>query len=282
MSAMVDSAAQAKDAAKTKQNDLGVARTRAYMNPVVVRILQVVAFIVIFGGWELAIRLRIADPFFFSQPSHIIERAWTWIYQGSIWHHLATTMTEAALGFLLGTLGGVAAGMAFARIDMLAAVFDPYIRILNALPRVILAPIFLLWFGLGISSKVALAASLVFFVVFFNTFQGVREVDITVLNNARMLQANDRQLLRYVYVPSAMSWIFSSLHTSVGFALVAAVVGEYMGSSQGMGYLIQNSQGLFDTTGVMAGLLITSTLVLVVDVMITKLEAHLLRWRPQR
>jgi NitT/TauT family transport system permease protein len=279
MSAMAEGAARVD--ADSSKKELGVATTRARVNPVTVRILQLIAFVVIFGGWELSIQTGFADPFFFSQPSAIIARAWTWIYSGSIWHHLWTTMAEAALGFLIGTAGGVAAGMAFARVEIIALVFDPYIRILNALPRVILAPIFLLWFGLGIASKVALAASLVFFVVFFNTFQGVREVDVAVLNNARMLQANDRQLMRYVYIPSAMSWIFSSLHTSVGFALVAAVVGEYMGSAQGMGYLIQNSQGLFDTTGVMAGLLITSTLVLVIDVLITKLESHLLRWRPK-
>ncbi len=281
MSAIAEGrSAAASSGAETKQN-LGVARTRSHANPVLIRVLQLITFIVIVGGWELAVYTRFADPFFFSQPSHIVARAWKWLIEGTVWHHLVTTMTEATLGFLIGTFGGVVAGMAFARIELLAAVFDPYIRILNALPRVILAPIFLLWFGLGIASKVALAASLVFFVVFFNTFQGVREVDTNVLNNARMLQANDRQLLRYVYIPSAMSWIFSSLHTSVGFALVAAVVGEYMGSARGMGYLIQNSQGLFDTTGVMAGLLITSTVVLIIDVLITRLESHLLRWRPK-
>lgn len=170
MSAMADGAARVK--AETGSKELGVATTRTRANPLTVRILQVIAFIVIFGGWELSIQTKFADAFFFSQPSHILIRAWEWTSSGFIWGHLATTMTEAALGFLLGTLGGVIAGMAFARVELIAMVFDPYIRILNALPRVILAPIFLLWFGLGIASKVALAASLVFFVVFFNTFPG--------------------------------------------------------------------------------------------------------------
>ena len=245
-----------------------------------IRGLQLAVFILLVGGWELAIALGWGDPFFFSQPSAIMARIWQWLADGSIWHHLAVTLFEALLAFLLGTGFGVAFGLALARIELLAAILDPYIRILNALPRVILAPIFLLWFGLGIASKVALAVSLVFFVVFFNTFQGVREVNPVILNNARMLQASDRQLLRYVYLPSAMTWIFSSLHTSIGFALVGAVIGEYMGADQGMGYLVSQAQGVFDTTGVMAGLLLTSALVLVIDLGINRLEAYLLRWRP--
>jgi NitT/TauT family transport system permease protein len=160
-------------------------------------------------------------------------------------------------------------------------VFDPYIRILNALPRVILAPILILWFGLGMASKVALGVTLVFFIVFFNTFQGIREVDPVVRNNARMLQATDRQLLRHVYLPSAMAWIFSSLHTSIGFALVGAVVGEYIGASRGIGYVVAQAEGVFDTTSVFAGLILTSAVVLVIDLGIHRLERHLLRWRPR-
>ena len=175
---------------------------------------------------------------------------------------------------------GVGAGLALARIELLARVFDPYIRILNALPRVILGPIFILWFGLGSASKVALAVTLVFFIVFFNTFQGIREVDPVVRNNARMLQASEHQLLRYVYLPSAMAWIFSSLHTSIGFALVGAVVGEYLGSAEGIGYVVGQAQGVFDTTGVFAGLILTSAVVLAIDFGINHLERYLLRWRP--
>jgi len=243
--------------------------------------LQLGTFVVLVGSWELLGRHGYADPFFFSKPSDIFLRMVEWIFGGSIWHHLGTTLLEAALAFVIGGLFGVLFGLVLARVELLAAIFDPYIRIFNALPRVILAPIFLLWFGLGIGSKVALGVSLVFFVVFFNTFQGVREVDPVILNNARMLRATDRQLLRYVYLPSALSWIFSSLHTSIGFALVGAVIGEYMGAAQGMGYLVAQAQGVFDTTGVMAGLILTSAVVLVVDLGINRLESHLLRWRPK-
>jgi NitT/TauT family transport system permease protein len=243
--------------------------------------LQILTLAVLLAGWEVLSVTGVADPFFFSRPSDIAARIREWLVTGFIWEHLATTLVEALLAFGLGTLLGVVFGLAFARVELLAAVFDPYIRMLNALPRVILAPIFLLWFGLGLASKVALGVSLVFFVVFFNTYQGIREVDPVVLNSARMLQASDRQLLRHVYLPSALAWIFSSLHTSIGFALVGAVVGEYMGAARGIGYVVAQAQGVFDTTGVLAGLILTSAVVLVIDLGINRLEGHLLRWRPR-
>ena len=245
-----------------------------------VRVLQVATFVLVVGIWQALAAFNLIDPFFFSRPSAIAAKMWEWLLGGYIWPHLAVTLLEALLAFVIGAVLGVAAGLAFARVELLAAVFDPYIRILNALPRVILAPIFILWFGLGVASKVALGVTLVFFVVFFNTFQGIREVDPVVRNNARMLQASDRQMLRYVYLPSAMAWIFSSLHTSIGFALVGAVVGEYIGASRGIGYVVAQAQGVFDTTGVFAGLILTSAVVLCIDLGINRLERHLLRWRP--
>jgi NitT/TauT family transport system permease protein len=242
--------------------------------------LQIAVFVVLTGVWQWLADHEAIDPFFFSRPSAIGWQIWQWLSGGYIWPHLAVTLVEAMLAFAIGTAAGIAAGLMLARIELLAAVFDPYIRILNALPRVILAPIFILWFGLGIGSKVALGVTLVFFVVFFNTFQGIREVDPVVRNNARMLQASDRQLLLYVYLPSAMAWIFSSLHTSIGFALVGAVVGEYIGSARGVGYVVAQAQGVFDTTGVFAGLILTSAVVLLIDLGINRLERYLLRWRP--
>ena len=245
-----------------------------------VLMLQIGFFVLLMAGWEVLSRVGWLDPFYFSRPSDIFLKTAAWIYTGFILPHLAVTLLEALLAFIIGTALGVGAGLALARVEILARVFDPYIRILNALPRVILGPIFILWFGLGIASKVALAVTLVFFIVFFNTFQGIREVDPVVRNNARMLQASERQLLRYVYLPSAMAWIFSSLHTSIGFALVGAVVGEYLGSAEGVGYVVAQAQGVFDTTGVFAGLILTSALVLAIDMGINRLERYLLRWRP--
>jgi NitT/TauT family transport system permease protein len=242
--------------------------------------LQVGFFMAFMGTWEAAVATGHVDPFFFSRPSAIVAQMWKWISTGFIWPHLATTLVEALLAFVIGTIFGVACGLALARVEILARVFDPYIRILNALPRVILGPIFILWFGLGIASKVALAVTLVFFIVFFNTFQGIREVNPVVRDNARMLQASEHQLLRYVYLPSAMAWIFSSLHTSIGFALVGAVVGEYLGAARGIGYVVAQAEGVFDTTGVFAGLILTSAVVLLIDLGINRLERYLLRWRP--
>ncbi len=242
--------------------------------------LQIGFFVTLMAVWESAVVTGKLDPFFFSRPSAIVTQMVKWIVTGFIWPHLATTLIEALLAFAIGTVFGVAGGLALARVELLARVFDPYIRILNALPRVILGPIFILWFGLGIASKVALAVTLVFFIVFFNTFQGIREVNPVVRDNARMLQASERQLLRYVYLPSAMAWIFSSLHTSIGFALVGAVVGEYLGAARGIGYVVAQAEGVFDTTGVFAGLILTSAVVLLIDLGINRLERYLLRWRP--
>ncbi len=243
-------------------------------------LLQVGVFVLLVGSWQTLADTGLIDAFFFSRPSDIAWQTWQWLASGFIWPHLAVTLAEAMMAFVIGTGAGLAAGFAFARVELLARVFDPYIRIFNALPRVILAPILILWFGLGMASKVALGVTLVFFVVFFNTFQGIREVDITIVNNARMLKASDHQLVRHVYLPSAMAWIFSSLHTSIGFALVGAVVGEYIGSARGIGYVVAQAQGVFDTASVFAGLILTSAVVLLIDLGIHRLERYLLRWKP--
>ena len=218
--------------------------------------------------------------FFFSTPVAVLSRVAREFAGGEVWRHLFITLQETVLAFLFGAAGGIGFGFVFARNDALARIFDPYIKAANALPRVVLAPIFALWFGLGIWSKVALGFTLVFFIVFFNVFQGVREVSPTVLSNARMLGMNERQLLRHVYWPSALTWVFSSLHTSVGFALVGAVVGEYLGSSAGLGYKIQEAESVFDVTGVFAGMVILSIFVIAIDMGVTLIENRLLAWRP--
>jgi NitT/TauT family transport system permease protein len=220
------------------------------------------------------------DPFFFSKPLDVLARTWKDFASGEIWRHLGVTLVETVLAFVTGAGGGIVLGFLFARREVLAAVFDPYIKAANALPRVVLAPIFALWFGLGIWSKVALGFTLVFFIVFFNVYQGVREVSPTVLANARMLGMNERQLLRHVYWPSALTWMFSSLHTSVGFALVGAVVGEYLGSAAGLGYKIHEAESVFDVTGVFSGMLVLALFVIIIDTMVTAIEQRLLVWRP--
>ena len=219
-------------------------------------------------------------PFFFSNPLDVAQQIVKWFATGVIWKHLWVTLIEAMLAFVIGSIGGVLVGFWFARQPRTAAVFDPYVKMANALPRVVLAPIFTLWLGLGIWSKVALGVTLVFFIVFFNVYQGVKEVSATVLANGRMLGMSERQLTRHVYWPSALSWMFSSLHTSVGFAVVGAVVGEYLGSAAGLGYIIQQAEGVFDVAGVFAGMFVLAAFVIVIDMLVTIVEKRLLVWRP--
>jgi NitT/TauT family transport system permease protein len=235
--------------------------------------------VAILGAWQELVNTGRLDKFFFSRPTDIAARISQWLRTGSLWPHLITTMEEAALGFILGAASGVVLGFGLARSPKLGALLDPYIRILNALPRVVLAPIFLLWFGLGIWSKVALGVTVVFFIVFFNTHQGVRDVDPVVVNNARMLGASEWQLARHVLIPSALTWVFSSLQVSIGFAMIAAVVGEYLGAARGVGYLIAQAEGTFDTTGVFAGMTVLSAVVLLVGWGVSRLERWLLRWK---
>lgn len=241
---------------------------------------QLLLGLVILAGWQALSSVGVLDKFFFSRPSDVVVRVLQWIWTGSIWTHLLVTIEEAFLSFALGVASGIVFGFLLARVPFLSDLLNPYIRVLNALPRVVLAPIFLLWFGLGIWSKVALGVTVVFFIVFFNTYQGVREVDPVVLNNARMLGASERQLVRHVLIPSALTWIFSSLHISIGFAIIAVVVGEYLGASHGVGYLISQAEGVFDTTGVFAGMVVLSGVVLLVGIGVNRLEEWLLRWKP--
>jgi NitT/TauT family transport system permease protein len=247
--------------------------------------LQLLVAVIIIVLWQLFATVPVfgrivLPPFFFSNPVDVFTQVIAWFATGVIWKHLAITLWESILAFAIGSLGGVVIGFWFARKPVVAAVFDPYVKMANALPRVVLAPIFTLWLGLGIWSKVALGVTLVFFIVFFNVYQGVKEVSTVVRDNARMLGMSERQLMQHVYWPSALSWMFSSLHTSVGFAVVGAVVGEYLGSAAGLGYLIQQAEGVFDVAGVFAGMFVLSAFVILIDVGVTLVERRLLVWRP--
>jgi NitT/TauT family transport system permease protein len=219
--------------------------------------------------------------FFFGEPLKVFERMWTWFASGFIYRHLWVTLLETLMAFVVGTVLGLAMGLWLALSPTASALLDPYIKALNSMPRVILAPIFGVWFGLGMASKVALGVTLVFFIVFFNVYQGVREVSHTVLANARILGASERQLLRHVYLPSAMSWVFASLHNSVGLAFVGAVVGEYLGSAEGVGYVILQAEGTFDINSVFAGILVLTAFALVLDWVVTLAERRLLVWQPR-
>jgi len=220
--------------------------------------------------------------FFFGEPLKVLVRVWDWfVTDADIYRHLGVTLIETLLAFGIGAALGLAGGLWLALAPLASAILDPYIKAANSMPRIILAPIFSVWFGLGIASKVALGVTLVFFIVFFNVYQGVKEVSPVVLANARMLGAGPRQLLRHVYLPSATSWVFSSLHTSVGLAFVGAVVGEYLGSAQGVGYLILQAEGTFDINTVMAGIVVLTAFALVLDGLVGRIERHLMKWQPR-
>lgn len=256
------------------------------------RLWQLAVLLTLVGFWHAMTHPGLIPPmlfdnehqaaFFFGEPAKIAVRVWEWfVTDADIYEHLGVTLLETLMAFGIGTVLGLACGLWLALSPMAAAILDPYIKALNSMPRVILAPIFAVWFGLGMASKVALGVTLVFFIVFFNVFQGVKEVSPVILANARMLGANARQLLRHVYVPSAMSWVFSSLHTSVGLAFVGAVVGEYLGSSRGVGYLILQAEGAFDINTVMAGIVVLTGFALVLDGAVGVAEKKLMKWQPR-
>ncbi|AMO99477.1 binding--dependent transport system inner membrane component family protein [Collimonas arenae] len=264
------------------------------------RVYQALVLLLFFAIWHVATR-NPQTAFFFGEPIKVLQRIWQWFTVGSgtleigfgdhtwltltfpaeIYSHLLVTLTETMLAFGIGTILGLGVGLWLALSPLTSAILDPYIKASNAMPRVILAPIFAMWFGLGIWSKVALAVTLVFFIVFFNVYQGVREVSPVVLANAHMLGANQRQLLRTVYLPSATSWVFSSLHTSVGLAFVGVIVGEYLGSARGVGYLILQAEGVFDINTVFAGILVLTGFALVLDTVVGLIEKRLMKWQPK-
>jgi sulfonate transport system permease protein len=267
------------------EDDRDRARARARTRrQVLVQGLRLLLAVVIVGGWELSTRVEWVDPFFFGQPSGIAAQIVKWIQtgtaQGSLWEQILVTLAETLLGFLLGVVLGVIFGVVLGRNRLLADVCGPYIKAFNAMPRVVLGSIFVIALGLGMPSKVALAAVLVFFVVFFNAFQGVREVDRNLLNNARILGANERQISTSVILPSALTWIIASLHTSFGFALVGAIVGEYLGANKGIGLMIATAQGTFNANGVFAAMLILAMVAIVAESVVTWLEHRLIHWRP--
>jgi len=245
----------------------------------VVNLLRALLLVSVFLVWDSLVRFGWASKFFFGEPLLVLRQMVKWFVTGEIYPHLLTTLLETILAFSGGALFGLGIGLWLALNPTAAKLFDPYVKALSSMPRVILAPIFALWFGLGIWSKVALGITLVFFVVFFNVYQGVKEVSPVVLANARMLGANSRQLLRTVYLPSATSWVFSSLHTSVGMAFVGVVVGEYLGSARGVGYLILQAEGVFDINAVFAGILVLTVFALILDALVSLLEKSVYGWR---
>jgi len=246
--------------------------------------LRLAVLVVVLGGWEGAARLKWIDPFFYSMPSMIWMQIVEWVRdgtsQGPLWQQVLVTLEETVIGFLIGSVAGVVCGIVLGRNKLLSDVFSIYIQIANSIPRVVLGSIFVIALGLGMASKVALAVVMVFFVVFANAFQGVREADKYMIANAQILGASPRQVTMSVVIPSAMSWILASLHVSFGFALVGAVVGEFLGAKEGIGLLISTAQGAFNASGVFAAMIVLAVVALAADFLLGQVEKRLLKWRP--
>ncbi|HWE33214.1 MAG TPA: ABC transporter permease [Solirubrobacteraceae bacterium] len=259
-------------------------RRRRRRRRAVVWAARVGMFVVIFGGWQLFTDAKIVDPFFWGKPSGIVSQLKDWVDNGtqfgSLWLQIWTTMKEALLGFVYGVIAGVVVGVLLGQSRFLSDVFSPYIKVLNAIPRIVLGSLFTVALGIGTTSKVTLAAVLVFFGVFFNAFQGVREVDSNLLANARVLGASRMQITRHVVLPSAMTWIIASLHIAFGFAIIGAIVGELLGAQRGLGLVITTSMNNFQPNGVFAGMFIIAAIALAAEALIGALEKRVLGWRP--
>ncbi|AOI58889.1 ABC transporter permease [Burkholderia diffusa] len=270
--------------ATSLEDESRAAQTRLRRRRQLIIGLRIAVLVVVLGGWELAARLKWIDPFFFSQPTLIFAQIQDWFVNGTSQGPLLTqvwvTLEETTIGFLIGSVAGVICGIVLGRNKLMADVFGLYIQIANSIPRVVLGSVFVIALGLGMASKIALAVVMVFFVVFGNAFQGVREADRYLIANAQILGASRRQITTSVVIPSALSWILASLHVSFGFALVGAVVGEFLGSKQGIGLLISTAQGAFNASGVFAAMIVLAVVALAADYLLTWLEKRLLKWRP--
>ncbi len=263
---------------------LARSRRRERRRRILVDLARVLTLVVIVGGWQLLTAWQVVDPFFFGQPSGVVQRLVEWAQRGTaygpLWLQVWVTLQEALLGFVYGVGSGIVLGVLLGEVRFLADVLGPYIKVLNAIPRIVLGSIFVVWLGLGTSSKVMLAAVLVFFVVFFNAFQGVREVDRNFVANARILGASRIQIVRHVVLPSALTWIIASLHVAFGFSIIGAIVGEFLGAQQGLGLVIATAQNTFDPDGVFAAMLLIAVVALTAEGLIGLLERRLLSWRP--
>jgi NitT/TauT family transport system permease protein len=241
---------------------------------------RIVVGVALVAFWEYASG-RMIDKLFVSSPSAVSLRLWRWLGDGSLWNHLSITLYATALGFIIGSLVGFVMGLLFGRYRTIADIFDPYITALYSIPKIALAPLFIIWFGIGIESKVAVSASIVFFVVFLNTYAGVRDVNPIYIHATRIMGGNEYHVLRHVMIPSAASWVITGLKVSVPYALVGTVIGEFMSSNRGIGFIIAQATGLFDTTSVFAGLVILGIVGAVINLGLRHAESWLLRWKAQ-
>jgi NitT/TauT family transport system permease protein len=248
------------------------------------RLLLIVGLLV---AWEVFAgppgrSLTLIDEFYVSKPSAMYNAVSRWIEQGILFPNIAVTLQETLVGFIIGAFLGMLVGFLLGTSPHLSAVFSPIVAALYAIPRLALIPLFLLWFGLGIGSKLALVITVVFFLVFYNTYSGVRDVDQGLVDVLKVMKATRWHIHSKVTMPSAMTWIIAGLRVSVPYALVAAVTGEMTASNSGMGYLIIRASGQFNTAGVFGGIFVLMVLALILGAVVEVLEKRLLRWKTDR
>ncbi|MBX9589840.1 MAG: ABC transporter permease [Hyphomonadaceae bacterium] len=231
--------------------------------------------------WEMAAWLGFLSPFFFSSPSEVWAVIQDWFWAGRIFRNVGVTFLEASVGFAIGTSIGVLLGFALAFMPRVAQVLEPFMAVLNAFPRLTLAPLFIVWFGFGIEPKILLVATFILFLCYLNTYNGLRQVPQELIDRAKLWGATKIDLARTIYLPSAMAWILTGLRASVGFAIIGAVVGEYIGGDRGIGFLILQGQSRLRIREVFAGLALLLVAAVLIDYGLRKLEARLLRWRPE-
>ncbi len=245
---------------------------------VAILVLRVVVGVAFLALWYVASGNWI-DTLLISSPQNVAARLWRWALDGTLWNNLSITLEATVLGFAIGCGAGFGLGLLFGRFQLLAEVFDPYITAIYSIPKIALAPLFIIWFGIGIESKVAVSASIVFFVIFLNTYTGVREVNPLYVHGTRIMGGGEFAVMRYVIIPSAAAWVITGLKVSVPYALVGTVVGEFMSSNRGIGFLISQATGLFNTTSVFAGIIVLAVVGALINTALKYLEAWVLRWR---
>lgn len=243
-------------------------------------VLRIVVFIAILALWE-GISGPVIDPFWLSRPSEIVEELWLSLLSGQLLSDLYFTFRATAIGYFFGAVTGLVLGLLVAQHETTALVLKPFILAIYGIPRIALAPIFILWFGIALLSKVMMAAMMTFMLVFFNTYEGVRAADLELRNVARVLGASRWQVFWHVTIPNASPWIIAGLRIAIPQALVAAVVAEFIASTAGLGYRIMETTSSLNTPGTMAGIVVLMVVVVVLNAILDKAEDHVLRWRPK-
>jgi NitT/TauT family transport system permease protein len=241
-------------------------------------IYRLVLLVVLIVTWQYASG-RLVPEFFISKPSAILAALRDLVLTGNLFFHVGITATEAFTGFVLGATAGIVAGVMLGRIHFLADLLQPFILAFYSLPKIALAPLFVLWIGIGMEMKIVLTGTVVFFLVFLNTFTGVRGVSRELIAILYLMGANERQVLSKIVLPSAITWVFTGLRISVPYALIGAIVGELIASNRGLGFLLANASGQFDTAGVFAALAVIMALAFVLNGLVRLAEIKLMPWK---